>query len=262
MRTRSTFVVVHPERLGAGCPCEEHHLPPDVDSRNLPEREADTVDNITREMDAVAIGYDSGEATAAEVSNKGSEENGPQKKGFQKKGFEKTGSRREVLDRNGAVTKPSSDDAAFAERIGVIFSAMYNTFMDADVLETIRDVACRLASSASSPDDSAATDIGKLVRFADDRSRERLRRILTRYTDDSLQDTRFAARVRGKRSSYIAKFVPENATISARTLGLASGRLAECSGAYAETRSDCESELPYTVPCGLLGGLCSAVGSA
>ncbi|CAM9189713.1 unnamed protein product, partial [Hapterophycus canaliculatus] len=65
--------------------------------------------------------------------------------------------------------------ALFARSIGVIFSAMYNTFLDAGILKTIDDVARRLAASAASPGDWVSTELGKIIRFADDRSREHLK---------------------------------------------------------------------------------------
>ncbi|CAM9691691.1 unnamed protein product [Ectocarpus fasciculatus] len=65
--------------------------------------------------------------------------------------------------------------ALFAQRIGVIFCAMFNMFVDADVLATVRDVAGRLAASAASPAEWASTELGSFVRFSDDRSQDHLR---------------------------------------------------------------------------------------
>ncbi|CAN0216257.1 unnamed protein product, partial [Ectocarpus sp. 6 AP-2014] len=64
--------------------------------------------------------------------------------------------------------------AVFAQRIGVIFCALFNMFVDAEVLATIRDVAGRLAASAASPTEWASTELGSFVHFSDDRSRDRV----------------------------------------------------------------------------------------
>ncbi|CAM9358762.1 unnamed protein product [Scytosiphon promiscuus] len=162
--------------------------------------------------------------------------NGNRKKRSQKKGANKKEPGQVSSDSNNAVAD-TPDWVAFAQRMGVIFSTMYNTFVDADVLAMIHDVARRLAASTASPDAWASTDLGRIIRFTDDRSRERVRDVLTRYTDDSLRGKGFAARVKGERASFIAKFIPENTTIFSRTLGLASSRWTECARAYSEMRS-------------------------
>jgi len=80
-----------------------------------------------------------------------------------------------------APAKASPPGVAFAQRIGVIFSTMYNMFVDAEMLEMIYDVAGRLAASATSPEKWASTELGRLVRFADDRSRNRVRKVCFRF---------------------------------------------------------------------------------
>ncbi len=49
-------------------------------------------------------------------------------------------------------------------------SAMYNVFVDEDVLSTIHEVASRLAASAVSSAEWASTELGSFVLFADERS--------------------------------------------------------------------------------------------
>ncbi|CAM9319522.1 unnamed protein product, partial [Ectocarpus sp. 12 AP-2014] len=64
--------------------------------------------------------------------------------------------------------------AVFAQRIGVIFCALFNMFVDVEVLATIRDVAGRLAASAASAAEWASTELGSFVHFSDDRSQDRV----------------------------------------------------------------------------------------
>ncbi|CAM9318377.1 unnamed protein product, partial [Ectocarpus sp. 13 AM-2016] len=64
--------------------------------------------------------------------------------------------------------------AVFAQRIGVIFCALFNMFVDAEVLATVWDVAGRLAASAASPAEWASTELGSFVHFSDDRSQDRV----------------------------------------------------------------------------------------
>ena len=66
---------------------------------------------------------------------------------------------------------PSVREKTFAERIGKIFSAMYNVFVDEGVLKMIRDSARRLAAYAGSPAMWSSSDIARCVTFADDRTR-------------------------------------------------------------------------------------------
>ncbi|CAM9703054.1 unnamed protein product, partial [Pylaiella littoralis] len=75
---------------------------------------------------------------------------------------------------SSATAGAEASGAAFAQRIGVIFSAMYNMFVDADVLSTVRDVAGRLAASAASLDLWSSSELGRLVHFTDDRSQDRV----------------------------------------------------------------------------------------
>eukprot|EP00752_Nemacystus_decipiens_P005603 g5071.t1 len=118
----------------------------------------------------------------------------------------------------------SSNNAAFAQRIGAIFCAMYNMFVDADALEMIYDVAGRLAALAASPEEWASSELGKIVRFADDRSRDRVRKILARYTDGSLQDKGVFKKIRDERTAFLATYFHDQRkpSIISRAMGLAS----------------------------------------
>lgn len=123
-----------------------------LDSRSLLETASEGVDGIARGMDILDLGEGTGGSSV--------ESKGP------------CNSQKDVPK---ASAKASLAGAAFAQRIGVIFSAMYNMFVDAEVLEMIHDVAGRLAALATSPEKWASTELGRLVRFADDRSRNRIR---------------------------------------------------------------------------------------
>eukprot|EP00752_Nemacystus_decipiens_P011512 g10222.t1 len=125
--------------------------------------------------------------------------------------------------------------AAFAQRIGAIFCAMYNVFVDEDVASMIQDVAGRLAASAAVPPEWAATELGRLVRFTDDRSRDRVRKILSSYTDGSLQEPGVLSRVKRERSSLFAAYLPaggESFRVVSRAMGLSSFLLPETTHAY------------------------------
>ncbi len=125
-----------------------------LDSRSLLEAEPKGADGIARGVGSMDIGGGTGGGSSEE-----SKEPGSKKKNARKK----------------ASAKAGLPGAAFAQRVGVIFSAMYNMFVDAEVLEMIYDVAGRLAASATSPEKWASTELGRLVRFADDRSQNRIR---------------------------------------------------------------------------------------
>ncbi|CAN0267812.1 unnamed protein product, partial [Ectocarpus sp. 12 AP-2014] len=133
-----------------------------------------------------------------------------------------------------------SSAAAFAQRIGVIYSSMYNSFVDAEVLETIESVAGRLAAAAESPSTWASTELGRLVRFADDRSQQRVRKILAAYADVSLQREGAAARVKRERAAVIGTYCPpkDDLSIHSRAMGLASFRQGDCMNPYAEMRRE------------------------
>ncbi|CAM9288454.1 unnamed protein product [Ectocarpus fasciculatus] len=131
-----------------------------------------------------------------------------------------------------------SSAAAFAQRIGVIFSSMYNSFVDAEVLEMIERVAGRLAAAAESPSTWASAELGRLVQFADDRSQQRVRKILAVYADGSLQRDGSAAHVKRDRAAVIATYCPprDDLRIYSRAMGLASFRQSDCMRPYAEMR--------------------------
>lgn len=135
--------------------------------------------------------------------------------------------------------------AVFAQRIGVIFCAMFNMFVDADVLATVRDVAGRLAASAASPAEWASTELGSFVRFSDDRSQDRVRKIWSSYTDGSLQETGVFTKIRQERSSFLAKYMPKGKKLNfvSRAMGLASCRLPETMEANSKMRRQCKNEL-------------------
>ncbi|CAN0500685.1 unnamed protein product, partial [Ectocarpus sp. 8 AP-2014] len=97
-------------------------------------------------------------------------------------------------------------DARDILEIGVIYSSMYNSFVDAEVLEMIESVAGRLAAAAESPSTWASAELGRLVRFADDRSQQRVCKILAAYADGSLQSEGAAARVKRERAAVIGTY--------------------------------------------------------
>ncbi|CAB1098062.1 unnamed protein product [Ectocarpus sp. CCAP 1310/34] len=128
--------------------------------------------------------------------------------------------------------------AVFAQRIGVIFCALFNMFVDAEVLATIRDVAGRLAASAASPAEWASTELGSFVHFSDDRSQDRVRKIWFSYIDGSLQDNGVFMKIRQERSAFLAKYMPKGKKLNfvSRAMGLASCRLPETMEASSKMR--------------------------
>ncbi|CAM9592420.1 unnamed protein product, partial [Sphacelaria rigidula] len=131
-----------------------------------------------------------------------------------------------------------TNSAAFADRIGVIFSASYNVFIDAEVLAITRAVAAKLATSAASSEKWASTELGRHAMFSDDLSRERVKLIFEQYADKDLQSKRPAARVRRERDAFMSEVVgvteQQADTVCPRAMGLASLRLGE----YREIYSD------------------------
>lgn len=137
----------------------------------------------------------------------------------------------------------SASVAAFSHKVGVIFCAMYNAFVDVDVLDTIQSVAGRLAASAASPTEWASTELGRFVHFANDRSQDRVQELLALYADESLQGTKPRAKLIRERSAFITARIPEGPTTRSRTMGLASFRQPECMGAYSIMSQQCEREI-------------------
>lgn len=120
---------------------------------------------------------------------------------------------------------------------------MFNMFVDKDALAAIHDVAGRLASSTATPAKWASTELGGLVRFTDDRSQDRVRKILSAYTDGSLQDKGVFMKIRKERASFMATYMPKSNKFShflSRAMGLASFRLPETMTASNELRRQCE----------------------
>lgn len=155
-------------------------------------------------------------------------------------------------ERAGSATGKAAGDrdaedcgAVFAQRIGVIFCAMFNMFVDADVLTTIRDVAGKLAASAASPAEWGSTELGSFVHFSDDRSQDRVRKIWSSYTDGSLQENGAFMKIRQERSSFLAKYMPKGKKLNfvSRAMGLASFRLPETMEANSKMRRQCKTEL-------------------
>ena len=136
-------------------------------------------------------------------------------------------------------------------RATAAFSAMYNMFIDKDVLSTIHDVASRLASSAATPSEWASTELGGLVRFTDDRSQDRVRKILSAYTDGSLQEKGMFMRIRKERSSFLATYMPKGKNINflSRAMGLSSLRLSETMVANDDMRRQCKTRPPGVISC-------------
>lgn len=151
----------------------------------------------------------------------------------------KAGSRASQTSSKG-LQAGQGNNLAFAQRIGVIFCAMYNVFVDANVLQAIQDVAGRLVASSASSREWTSTELGRLVRFADDRSQDRVRDILALYADKSLQRKCPAASVRRERSKLITKRMPEGLMIVSRCMGLASLRQKHSMRAYDEMVRKCE----------------------
>lgn len=166
-----------------------------------------------------------------------------------KSGTKKASSRRG--NSRGHGSGRGSSTAAFAQRIGVIYSSMYNSFVDAEVLKMIESVAGRLAREAESPSTWASAELGRLVRFADDRSQQRVRKILAAYADGSLQREGAAARVKRERAAVIGTYCPprDDLSIHSRAMGLASFRQGDCMRLYAEMRRECKKRA--TVLCAL-----------
>lgn len=133
---------------------------------------------------------------------------------------------------------------AFAQRIGVIFCAMFNTYIDPDVLAIVQGVAGRLAASAASPAEWASTELGQIVHFADDRSQARIRGIFALYADGSLQGRRSAARLKRERAAVVEKGIDciylGSSMIMSRSWGLASFRQGDYAAAYSNLRQKCE----------------------
>ncbi|CAM9120897.1 unnamed protein product [Ectocarpus sp. 6 AP-2014] len=192
-----------------------------LDSRGLLNAEADGVDDVVRGMDTVAVDAGSGDRSIPEAAGKSV----GKKKAAKKKTSDKT------------PTKPSLHGAAFAQRIGVIFSAMYNMFVDANTLKMVHEVAGRLASSAASPAEWSSTELGRIVRFADDRSQDRVREILTNYTDHGLQEPGVFTRIRRERTAFLTKYMPKSmGNIISRAMGLSSFCQGESIEANAKMR--------------------------
>lgn len=124
----------------------------------------------------------------------------------------------------------------------MIYSSMYNSFVDAEVLEMIESVAGRLAEAAESPSTWVSTELGRLVRFADDLSQQRVRKILTLYADGSLQREGSTARVKRERAAVIDTYLStrDDIMIQSRAMGLASFRQSDCMSPYSEMRLKCK----------------------
>ena len=121
------------------------------------------------------------------------------------------------------------------------YSAMYNAFVDADVLATIHDVASRLAASAASPEEWASSELGRFVQFTDNRSQNRVRKILSRYTDRTLQEQETLLRVKRERSALAARYFPagKSSLLASRAKGLSSFCLAETMAVDSDLRHEC-----------------------
>ncbi|CAM9183760.1 unnamed protein product [Ectocarpus fasciculatus] len=176
-----------------------------LDSRDLLNAEADGVDNITRGMESVAVNAGSGDCCKPEAGKA-------------------VGKTKAAKKKASGAAKPSLRNATFAERIGLIFSAIYNMFVDAETLEVVHEVAGKLAGSAASSAEWASTELGKIVRFADDRSQDRVREILANYTDPGLQEPEVFARIRQERTTFLTKYMDKDTKpeILSRAMGLAS----------------------------------------
>ncbi|CAN0510966.1 unnamed protein product, partial [Ectocarpus sp. 12 AP-2014] len=197
-----------------------------LDSRALLDAEANGVDDVVRGMDTVAVDAGSGDRSVPEAAGKSV----GKKKAAKKKTSDKT------------ADKSSLHGAAFAQRIGVIFSAMYNMFVDADTLKMVHEVAGRLASSAASPAEWSSTELGRIVRFADDRSQDRVRVILTNYTDHGLQEPGVFARIRRERTAFLTKYMPKSmGNIISRAMGLSSF----CQGESIEANAKMRRQLSW-----------------
>ena len=208
-----------------------------LDSRSLLEATSAGADDVTRGMDGLGLGGGTG----------GSAQSSEEKKGPGKK---KKNASQEASDKTS--TKASPQSAAFAQRIGMIFSVMYNMFVDAEMLEMIYDVAGRLAASATSLDTWASTELGRIVRFADDRSRNRVRKILSLYTDGSMQEKGVFLRIRKERTEFLTTYMPTTGKINviSRAMGLASIGQVGSMEANAQMRRQCKEQFDPISACG------------
>lgn len=226
-----------------------------LDARDLVYVGSGEADGITRGMDALAVGVDSEGAARPEMDKETGKKQNPKKKARKKKASassarkkvsnESAHSKKKTSPDNASATDSNPDRAAaFAQRVGTIFSAMFNMFVDPDTLEMIHDVAARLAASAASPEEWSSTELGRIVQFADDRSQDRVRKILTRYGDASLQEKGVFMRMRKERTAFLTTYMPRGmGNIMSRAMGLAS----LCQGISIEAndkmRRQCEARL-------------------
>lgn len=209
-----------------------------LDSRSLLEEGGPVgADGITCDMDALVIGGGSGDAPSVQPREEKEAKAHKKKKGPKKKSGKTTAE----ASPGKATAQASPGGVAFAQRIGVIFSAMYNMFVDGDILENIHDVAGRLAALAASPVEWASTEIGRIVRFADDRSQDRVRRILAQYTDGSFQEKKVFLRVRKERASFLSTYMVKGmgGNIISRAMGLASLCQGDGMSVNAKMRRQC-----------------------
>lgn len=223
-----------------------------LDSRHLLEEDAP--DAATRAMDGLAVGGDDEGARAPSYSSSqggGKGKGGNKGQGQRKKAASKASKKKKAAQppAKKEKTPPPPDGspngaaaAAFAQRIGAIFCAMYNMFVDADALEMIYDAAGRLAASAASHEEWASSELGRIVRFADDRSRDRVRKILASYTDGSLQDKGVFTKIREERTAFLATYLRDQKkpSIISRAMGLASLCQGESMEPSAKMRRHCE----------------------
>ncbi|CAM9211239.1 unnamed protein product, partial [Laminaria digitata] len=202
-----------------------------LDSRNLLEPDSAGSDILDGQMEAIGVG-DSPETSAQTEPNSATAVRRMTSNTDSEICNTKAGSR---ADPACSKALDQEHHAAFAQRIGVIFSAMYNVFVDPEVLQTIQDVAGRLASYASSLEGWHKTELGRLVHFADDRSQDRVRDILTLYADKSLRKRASAASVKKQRSAFISKRISKADIIASRSMGLAAlGEDHNSAQAYSE----------------------------
>lgn len=128
---------------------------------------------------------------------------------------------------------------------------MYQMFVDKDVIATIHDVADRLAASAATPSEWASTELGKLVRFTNDRSQDGVRKTLLVCTDVSLQENGVFMRIRNARSSFFATHMPKGKRLKflPRAMGLSSFCSLETLDANNDTRRQCEDRVSDPSSC-------------
>lgn len=208
-----------------------------LDSRHLMEDAAPAsgADDVTRGVDALSMGGGAGANIAPSPSS-------GKNKTAQKASKKKTSAKKTQGKAASPKPSPNPKGAAFAQRIGAIFCAMYNMFVDARSLEMIFDVAGRLTASIASPEDWASSELGRIVRFADDRSRDRVRRILARYTDGSFSDKGVFMKMREERTKFLAPYLRDQKkpSIISRAMGLASLCQAESITPNAKMRRHCK----------------------